>query len=70
MAVNQLVDYIANYPNDGITYKASSMVLAAHSDTSFLTKTNACIHASAHIFALIMIQFLVLMDLFLASPIS
>ena len=29
-AVNQLLDYCATYPNDGITYRASSMVLAAH----------------------------------------
>ncbi len=49
-AVNQLLDYVATYPNDGITYRASSMVLAAHSDASYLTETNARSRAGAHIF--------------------
>jgi len=35
-AVHQLLDYVATYPQDGITYRSSSMVLAAHSDASFL----------------------------------
>ena len=33
---------MATYPNDGTTYRASAIVLAAHSDASFL--------AGAHIF--------------------
>ncbi len=37
-AVNQLLDCMVMYPADGITYRASSMVLAAHSDASFFTK--------------------------------
>ena len=49
MAVNQLLDYVATYPSDGITYCASSMILAAHSDTSFLTETGSCSRAGAHI---------------------
>ncbi len=49
-AVNQLLDYVATYPSDGITYHASNMVLVAHSDTSFLTEPNARSHAGAHIF--------------------
>ena len=36
IAVNQLLNYVATYPTDGITYHASSMILAAHSDASFL----------------------------------
>ena len=35
--VAQLLDYVATYPADGITYRASSMVLTAHSHASFLT---------------------------------
>ena len=49
-AVNQLLDYVATYPNDGITYRASSMILAAHSDASFLTETGSRSRAGAHIF--------------------
>ena len=49
-AVNQLLDYVATYPADGITYRASTMVLAAHSDASYLTEPNARSRAGAHIF--------------------
>ena len=34
-AFNQMLDYIATYPNDGIVYRASYMILAAHSDAGF-----------------------------------
>jgi hypothetical protein len=49
-AVHQLLDYVATYPSDGITYRASNMILAAHSDASFLTEPNARSRAGAHIF--------------------
>ena len=49
-AVHQLLDYVATYLNDGITYQASTMVLAAHSDASFLTETGPHSRAGAHIF--------------------
>eukprot|EP00804_Cyclotella_cryptica_P004183 CCRYP_014549-RF/>CCRYP_014549-RF protein AED:0.42 eAED:0.42 QI:0/-1/0/1/-1/1/1/0/277 len=49
-AVHQLLDYVATYPNDGITYRASSMVLAAHSDASYLTEPGSRSRAGAHIF--------------------
>jgi len=49
-AVHQLLDYVATYPQDGITYRASSMVLAAHSDASFLTEQGSRSRAGAHIF--------------------
>jgi hypothetical protein len=49
-AVNQLLDYVATYPSDGITYRASSMILAAHSDASFLTETGSRSRVGAHIF--------------------
>ena len=34
-AINQLLDYCATYPADGIIYRYSGMVLCAHSDTGF-----------------------------------
>ena len=49
-AVNQLLDYVATYPSDGITFRASNMILAAHSDASYLTEPNARSRAGAHIF--------------------
>ena len=49
-AVSQLLDYVATYPNDGVTYRASAMVLAAHSDASFLTEPGSRSRAGAHIF--------------------
>ena len=39
--VGQLLDYVATYPNDGIAYRASSMVLAAHSDAGYLNASRA-----------------------------
>jgi hypothetical protein len=48
-AVNQLLDYVATYPSDGITYRASNMVLAAHADASYLTEPNSRSRAGAHI---------------------
>ena len=34
-AVNKMLEYLATYPNDGIVYRASDMILAAHSDAGF-----------------------------------
>jgi hypothetical protein len=48
-AVNLLLDYVATYPNDGIVYHASDMILCAHADAGFLNKTNSCSRAGAHI---------------------
>ena len=49
-AATQLLDYVATYPSDGITYRASSMILAAHSDASFLTEPGSRSRAGAFIF--------------------
>ena len=49
-AVKQLLEYVATYPADGVTYRASTMTLAAHSDASFLTKSGSRSRAGAHIF--------------------
>jgi hypothetical protein len=44
--VNHLLDYCATYPNNGISYQASSMILAAHSDAAY---SKARSRAGAHI---------------------
>jgi len=49
-AVHQLLDYMATYPSDGVTFKASNMILAAHSDASYLSETKSRSRAGAHIF--------------------
>ena len=35
-AIEQLIDYVATYPNNGILFLASNVILAAHSDAGFL----------------------------------
>ena len=35
-ACNQLLDYVATHPHAGICYHASKMILAVHSDASYL----------------------------------
>ncbi len=47
---NQLLDHLALHPTDGITYKASNMILAAHSDASYLSESKSRSRAGAHIF--------------------
>jgi hypothetical protein len=49
-AVNQLLDHVATYPSNGVTFRASNMILAAHSDSSYLSETKSCSRAGAHIF--------------------
>ena len=49
-AIGQLLDYCATYPSDGIVYRASDMVLCAHSDAGFHNEANARSRAGAHIF--------------------
>ena len=49
-AVEQLLDYVATYPNDGTLYRASNMILAAHSDASYLSEPISRSRAGAHIF--------------------
>ena len=49
-AVDQLLDYVATYPADGTTYRASNMVLAAHSDASFLSESKSRSRAGASVF--------------------
>ena len=48
-AINQLLEYVATYPADGITFRASNMVLSAHSDSAYLNVSKARSRAGAHI---------------------
>ena len=48
--INQLLEHVATYPNDGITYRASDMVLASHSDAGFNNDSEAQRRSGAHIF--------------------
>ena len=49
-AIYQLLDYVATYPNDGILFRNSDMLLAEHTDVGFLNESRARIRAGAHIF--------------------
>eukprot|EP00804_Cyclotella_cryptica_P025200 CCRYP_010319-RE/>CCRYP_010319-RE protein AED:0.37 eAED:0.32 QI:0/-1/0/1/-1/0/1/0/410 len=48
--VYQFLDFALSHPNAGITYRASDMILAAHSDASYLSEINARSRASGHFF--------------------
>ena len=50
MAVDQLLDYIATYPHDGITYRESDMILATHSEASYLNEFLSRSRAGSHVF--------------------
>ncbi len=39
--VKWLLDYVATQPNAVLTYKKSDMILAVHSDASYLSKATA-----------------------------
>ena len=46
----QFLDYVASQEDAVLTYRASDMVLAAHSDAGYLNETNARSRAGGHIF--------------------
>jgi hypothetical protein len=46
----QLLDYLATQEGTVITYHISHMILAAHSDASYLSIPQACSHAGSHFF--------------------
>jgi hypothetical protein len=48
--VKQFLDYAATHPDAIVTYQASNMVLAAHSDASYLSESNARSRAGGHFF--------------------
>ena len=47
--IAQLLDYVATYPSDGITFCSSNMILSAHSDAEYLNVSKARSRAGAHI---------------------
>jgi len=47
---HQLLDYAATHPDAIITCRARDMVLAGHSDASYLSETNAQSRAGGHFF--------------------
>ena len=49
-AIDQIVDYCTTYPDDGIIYRSSDMVLCAHSYAGFCTESKGRSRAGAHIF--------------------
>ena len=49
-AINQILDYCATYPADGILYRSSDMVLCAYSDAGFHNESKGRSRARAHIF--------------------
>jgi hypothetical protein len=48
--VHQFLNYAATHPDAIITYQASNMVHAGHSDASYLSETNACSQAGGRFF--------------------
>ncbi len=48
--VHQILNYATTHPDAIITYQASDMVLAGHSNASYLLETNACSRAGEHFF--------------------
>ena len=48
--VQQFLDYAATHPDTIITYHANDMVLAGHSDASYLSDTKARSRAGGHFF--------------------
>jgi hypothetical protein len=48
--VHKFLDYAATHPDAIITYQASNMVLAGHSNASYLSETTAHSQAGGHFF--------------------
>ena len=45
----KLLDYLATYPDDDITYRASDMILVGHADADYLNVSQSRSRAGAHI---------------------
>jgi hypothetical protein len=48
--MNQLLDYLATYPDNGTTYCASNMILCAHTNAGIHNESKGRRQAGAHIF--------------------
>ena len=51
-AIEQLLYYVATYPDDGIIFRKSDMILAAHADAGFINEYKARSRSGSHIFLL------------------
>ena len=49
-AIEQLLDYLATYANDGILFRKKYKILEAHADARFLNKSRARSRAGTYIF--------------------
>jgi hypothetical protein len=49
-AWNQLLDYIATHPNTGLWYHACDMILAVHTDASYLSEAGGKSRAAGHLY--------------------
>ena len=49
-AIEQLLDYVATYPDGGILFRKSDMILAAHADAGFPNESRARSRSGAYIF--------------------
>ena len=63
-AIHQLLDYCATYPDDGILYQSSNMILSGHYGAGFNNETIAQSRSVSHMFCLKTNPALVVMDLF------
>ena len=48
--IEQLLDYVATYPDDGILFRKSDIILVAHADAGFIKKSKSRSRSGAHIF--------------------
>ena len=49
-AIQQLIDYVATYPDNDIIFRKIDMILEAHAHVGFLNESKARSRAGAHIF--------------------
>jgi hypothetical protein len=49
-ACHQLLDYIATHPSTGLWYHACDMILAVHTDASYLSKAGGKSRAGGHFY--------------------
>ena len=50
-SIHQLMNYCATYPDNGIMYQSSNIILLPHPDTNFSNDTRSRSQADAHIFS-------------------
>ena len=48
-SINQILEYVATYPNDGITYISSNIRLSSHSDATYINIPNSLSRSGSQI---------------------